>query len=67
MRYEGHRARMGEINRFIQGFDEETNKSGILEDLDVGGLYYNVSQKNVNNRAWIGLFWHRIGTGGGQL
>jgi hypothetical protein len=45
MRPEGRKARVGEINRLVQGFDEETNENGILEDLDVGGLYYGVSKK----------------------
>jgi len=59
------KTRVGEKNRLIQGFDVETNGSGFLEDLDVGGLYYSVTQKNVNSRAWSGLFWLRIGTVGG--
>jgi hypothetical protein len=58
---------MGEINKLIHGFDGETNESGVLKFLDVRGLYYNVSQKNVSSRAWSGLIWLRIGTGGGQL
>ena len=47
------------MNRRVQGFDEETNDCGILENLDVGGLCYSVSQKKVNRRAWSELIWLR--------
>jgi hypothetical protein len=56
-----------ERNGIIQGFDMETNGYGFLEDLDVGGLYYSVIQKNVSSRTWSGLIWLRIETVGGQL
>jgi hypothetical protein len=54
--------------RAVTGCDGNTRKRDALEELNLEGtIELKCSFKTLNGRAWTGLIWLRIETGGGLL
>jgi len=68
MRWEGNVARMGERRGVHWALWGNQRERGHLEDPGVDErIILRWIFRNLDGRAWTGLSWLRIGTGGGHL